>query len=163
MPVQVQTLLNQLRRRNIQLLWTAPAWQRADVVIREVTQSVTVCRGYFPKVQRLPGADHDRQWGANRLFRWNTYDAQDFTTWSDSKEGNLRGKDNTWFWRPGSRAEALYDTLDAVDRIGDVLDSGRCAYCGGTRSAPKCTCDSHGEVSGRRVQPLNAPRVRAAR
>lgn len=143
LPPQVLLFLNKLRHADVDLGWTAPNWARADVAIREVTKAVTVCRGYLPKVYRVPGEDRSRQWSSNRLFRFNTYAADDFSTWSDNKEAKLRGKCNTWFWRPGTRAEASYDTLGAVDMIGDPSDAGRCANCGGTRTAMKCTCEDY--------------------
>ncbi|KRA23521.1 hypothetical protein ASD65_03105 [Microbacterium sp. Root61] len=139
LPKPVQLLLNQLRRRDILLRWTAPSWSRANIVLREVTQAVTVCRGYFPKYENR--GDDSRMWGMNRLFRWITYDAMDFTTWTDSKEGNLKGKANAWMWRPGSWAEQSYDTFDSVDNV----DSGEgfCFRCGGDRpkkTLAQCSC-----------------------
>lgn len=145
MPVQVTVLLNQLRRRDIVLRWTAPAWSRADVIIRECTQSVTVCRGYMaksvPAKVQVPGAPAVPQWKAKRLFRWITYSALDFSTWSDSKETRLDSEESTWFWGPKSRAFSSYSTLDAVERVGEVLDAGTCAHCGGSRPRKKCACD----------------------
>lgn len=133
---RVQLMLNQLRRRDICLRWTAPSWSRADVIIREVTQIVTVCRGYLPK------SDLISNWPRNRLFRWTTYDAQDFATWSDNKEKSISGLKNAWLWRPGTWDEAAYDTDAAVD----VVDSGEgvCPICGGMRPKRRmqpCTCD----------------------
>jgi len=151
LPKAVQLLLNQLRRRDILLRWTAPSWSRANIVLREVTQAVTVCRGYSPRWQGGGG----RMWGMNRLFRWNTYDAMEFTTWTDSKEHNLKGKANAWafrevpWWFPGRHgaaewAAASYDTFDAVDNVDS--GEGYCFRCGGDRPkrvlAP-CTCGSH--------------------
>lgn len=137
---EVQLFLNQLRRRDILLRWTAPSWSRANIVLREVTKAVTVCRGFFPQVQ--DSADGSRMWGSNRLFRWTTYDAIDFATWTDNKEATLKGKVNAWMWRPGSWAEASYDTFDSVDHV----DSGEgvCLHCGGDRPKlvrPACSCD----------------------
>jgi len=144
LPVEVQLLLNQLRRRDVALRWTAPSWMRCNVVLREVTQAVTVCRGYFPKYEH--SEESERVWGMNRLFRWTTYDAYEFTEWSDTKEGQLKGRANAWALR-GERmmAQYLYDTFDAVDNI----DSGEgfCFRCGGNRPKivrPACTCSAHG-------------------
>lgn len=136
LPIQVRNFLGQLRRRDVVLRWTAPSWNWADVRLRDVTQAVTVCRGYLSKL--VPGFT----WRVNRLFRWNLYDARDFDRWdAGTTEGKLKGRSNAWLWRPGSAAEAYYDTLAPVSHIHDVFDSGRCAYCGGRRSIPKCTCD----------------------
>lgn len=159
MPSQVLILLNQLRRRDITLRWSAPAWSRADVVIRECTQAVTVARGYLPgKPIQVGAASEVRSWRPNRLFRWRTYDAADFSTWSDSKEGKLDVKRSAWMWGPTSEAFRTYNTLDAVERVGEVLDSGACAYCGGHRARPKCTCDD--PRSGGRVAALPTPSTR---
>lgn len=140
LPVEVQLLLNQLRRRDVALRWTAPSWMRCNVVLREVTQAVTVCRGYMPKYEH--STDTERVWGSNRLFRWTTYDAYEFTEWSDNKEAKLKGKANAWAWRGRKMmAQYCYDTLDAVDNI----DSGEgfCFRCGGMRpklQRPACSC-----------------------
>jgi hypothetical protein len=141
LPKAVQLLLNQLRRRDILLRWTAPAWSRANIVLREVTQAVTVCRGYLPKYENR--GDDSRQWGMNRLFRWNTYDAMEFATWSDNKEAQLKGKQNAWLWRPGCWAEQSYDTFDSVDNVDS--GEGYCFRCGGERPKKKldpCTCST---------------------
>ena len=138
---EVQLLLNQLRRRDILLRWTAPSWSRANIVLREVTQAVTVCRGFFPKYEDR--GDDSRLWGSNRLFRWTTYDAMEFTQWSDDKESKLKGKANAWLWRPGSWAERSYDTFDSVDNVDD--GEGYCLTCGGQRPKRErhaCTCVS---------------------
>lgn len=47
MPSEVANLLVQLRRRDIALRWSAPAWGRADLIIRECSQAVTVARGFL--------------------------------------------------------------------------------------------------------------------
>jgi hypothetical protein len=139
LPIEVQLLLNQLRRRDILLRWTAPSWSRGNIVLREVTQAVTVCRGSWAVYEDR--GDDSRLWGMNRLFRWTTYDAMELTQWTDSKEHKLKGVANAWFWRPGSWAEASYDTFDSVDNVDS--GEGYCFNCGGKRPKrvyPNCTC-----------------------
>lgn len=137
MPVQVANLLVQLRRRDVVLRWSAPAWARADKIIRECTQAVTVCHGYLSK-----RAAHDapRLWAPKRLFRWSTYDALDFDQASTGQIQKAPNGSTAWFWGPNSLAFASYDTLDSVERVGDVLDSGRCVHCGGRKTVPRCSC-----------------------
>jgi hypothetical protein len=53
MPAVVANHLVQLRRRDIALRWTAPNWKRADTIIRECSQGVTLCMGFAP--QRIVG------------------------------------------------------------------------------------------------------------
>lgn len=143
MPVQVANLLVQLRRRDIVVRWTAPAWMRADKIIREVSQTVTLCRGYLSDRDAASAGGYRTQprlWQPRRLFRARTYSALDFEEWSQAKEGKLRALDSSWMWGPKSRAFASYDTLAPVSRVGEVLDSGRCAHCGGRKVAPRCAC-----------------------
>lgn len=134
LPVQVQNLLVQLRRRDLVMRWTAPNWARADKIIREVTQSVTLCSGTMRQ------RSNDERWAPKRLFRFQTFDTVDFDEWSLDKSKKLRTSGSAFMWGPGSRAFASYDSLGQVQRIGEVLDSGRCAHCGGRRSIPVCRC-----------------------
>lgn len=134
LPVQVANLLVQLRRRDITLRWTAPSWARADKIIREVTQAVSLCQGFF-------GKQADGQlWQQKRLFRIKTYDAISFDEFTLDKTKKLRSLSSNWFRGSGSRAFASYDTLDKVERVGEILDSGRCAHCGGRKTIPVCKC-----------------------
>lgn len=136
MPVQVANFLVQLRRRDVVLRWTAPAWSRADKIIRECSQAVTVCSGHLSVA-----ADGEvRLWRERRLFRLRTYSTAEFDEWSTSKESRLRAERKAWLWRPGSEAMRSYRTLGDVSRVGEVLDSGRCAHCGGRKAVPRCTC-----------------------
>lgn len=137
LPVQIANLLVQLRRRDVILRWSAPAWARADKIIRETTQAVTLCKGHFGK--RAP--DSPRMWAQKRLFKWRTFDAFAFDQMSTGEIDKQPTSSVAWFWGPGSRAFASYDTLDAVERVGDVMDSGRCVNCGGRRVIPRCSCD----------------------
>lgn len=147
MPVAVQNILQQLRRRDCLLRWSAPAWGRADSIIRSCTIAVTVCRGYLPDRSALKSATPP-VWLPKRLFRCRTFSAIDFEEWTASKgaqdkRGNsqLRPMVVQWWRGPGSRVFNAYNTLDAVSRVGEVLDGGRCAHCGGRRAVPVCKCD----------------------
>ena len=136
LPVQVANLLVQLRRRDVVLRWSAPAWARADKIIRETTQAVTLCKGMLGK--RDPNSP--RMWAQKRLFKWRTFDAFAFDQLTTGQLDKLPSSSVAWFWGSGSRAFASYDTLDAVERVGDVLDSGRCVHCGGRKAIPRCSC-----------------------
>jgi hypothetical protein len=134
LPVQVANWLVQLRRRDVRCRWTSPNWARADVIIREVTQTVTYCHGSFAR--RAPG----REWADNRLFRWRTYDARSFDDFTAHKRETVKPLTRQWFWRPGSTAEAAYDTLRPVALVGVANLAGLCIVCGGKRAHPRCTC-----------------------
>ncbi len=46
LPVQVENLIAQLRRRDARLLWTTPDYGNADNRIRSVTKGVVYCKGF---------------------------------------------------------------------------------------------------------------------
>ncbi|OZB81189.1 hypothetical protein, partial [Microbacterium sp. 13-71-7] len=147
MPVAVQTILQQLRRRDVQLSWSAPSWKRADAVIRECTQLVIDCRGWLPDRTSLK-TDTPPAWLPRRLFKARAFSAVDFDEWTAAKASQGKGQVHAlraavvqWWWGPRSMVFAAYDTLGAVTRVGEVLDGGRCAHCGGRRSIPVCRCD----------------------
>ena len=140
MPAAIERLLQKLRKADITLSWTAPAWARADLIIRETTQAVTVCEGFRPKWEE--GAD-GRLWPSNRLSEWSTYDSKAYTDWSEGKREKAKKLAFQRFHGPGSDAWNAYSTLGGVDMITAVTDAGKCVNCGGTRAAPKCTCPEY--------------------
>lgn len=157
LPAQLARVTNQLRKANVTLGWSAPAWARADVMLREVTQSVWVCRGMFSDFYERDDGKHafpfrgkkgeplSHGWGSHCLFRWEEYDAvalDEFTYNRAEKIGALRRK---WYWRPNHTAHRLYRTLDPVQLLDHLDDAGLCVNCGGVRRRPTCKCKSgHG-------------------
>lgn len=156
-PAQLVGVLNQLRKVDVALVWTAPNWQRCDVMLREVTQSVTVCRGLFPDRfvreprtgKRFPKAMRDEDgkrlridsdWLPNRVMRWVTYDAMLFDEFTYARVEDVRPIGRRWYWRSRHVAQECYRTLDAVDLLDHLDDVGTCMACGGHRTRPKCTC-----------------------
>ena len=139
-PVQVINHLQQLRRAETPFRYTMPAWERADVSIRQPTQVVTVCRGLFKTEAPMQG-DESRLWRAARLFRWKTFDAMTLTELTEGKRQELAAEVSDWHWGPGSPAWSAYDTFAPVLSVGTVTTEGRCLRCGGRRSAPMCRCE----------------------
>lgn len=147
MPVAVQNILQQLRRRDVQLSWSAPNWARADSIIRGCTQLVTDCRGWLPDRSALRG-ETPPAWLPRRLFKARSFSAIDFDEWTAAKASQAPGTKShalrpalvQWWWGPGSLVFSSYDTYDAVTRVAEVLDGGRCAHCGGRRAVPACRC-----------------------
>lgn len=145
LPPQVANLLVQLRRRDLSLSWTTPAWARADKIIREVTQLVTVCTGKMPERQ----SDGLREWRPKRLFVWKSYDAGSFDEWSVALQDRSRARHadlvvRQLFWRPDSRSSQAYRTYEEVAILGlSHAVGGTCLTCGGRRAVPKCSCTDH--------------------
>lgn len=154
MPAAVANQLVQLRRKDIALRWTAPSWKRADTIIRECSQGVTLCMGFAGKAVR--DEDGDRLWSSKRLFYWRTYDAAAFDEWTAYRKEKVRPSTRQLFWRPGSLAERAYDTFDAVLSLGAVSEHGLCMDCGGSRSKPKCSCNPPAP-RGRRARVVHLP------
>lgn len=132
--------LHQLRKIDVTFSWTAPAWRRADLALREVTWAVTECRGYFPAPVTGSQEDGAVLWSPRRLFRFRTYDMRDFDEWSAGKRERLNADVREWFAGEGSREFASYRTLDAVDRL-EPYDPNACPECGLTIA--KRTCRGH--------------------
>lgn len=158
-PPQLVVKMNTLRHDNVQVVWTGPSWTRADVVLREVTQEVTECRGYLsdsfvrvPEVVRrgwsgrkLVGEDgrHVRAnplWRPHRLFKFVTHDATRFTEYTESKVKDLKPVRSVWYYRPFHTEQFLYDTVAPVNLLDHVDEGGWCLACGGRRKARTCSC-----------------------
>lgn len=165
MPPEVARILNQLRKDDCVVAWTGPSWDRADKILREVTDQVTVCRSYLdgrPRaVRRAPDAS---SWPHNLLFRWRTYSVTlgDQFRVGDTTEGQRKGRTKSdmkptrarWYRRPrdGSGAQSLYRTLDKVLLLDHLDEFGNCFQCGGTRRRPVCQGHSPTEYSAPRLR-----------
>lgn len=138
LPSQLLQLFVQLRKRDVTLSWTTPNYARADVVLREVTRTVTVCKGYLPR------PSPNSRWPQNRLFSWTTYDAVDWEEFSLQKAERVKEIAHQWHWRPGKPAERAYRTGEASLLLDHMDVTGTCLACGGKRTAPRCSCPVEG-------------------
>jgi hypothetical protein len=168
MPSIVENILQQLRRGDVSLRWSAPSWDRADTIIRSCSQAVTVSRGLMP-VPAIDADGNERIWRHRRWFVWRTFDAREFTDFTDPEKSRRHAKQKLRpmcrdrHWGPGSPAFDAYDTFDQVLSLDSVSDAGRCLNCGGRRSAPACSCEGYdiGKRTRRRV-PAAGPAERVA-
>lgn len=137
-PVQVTNWLHQLRKRDVRLRVTTPAYARCSKPIRQVAQVVVDARSFFPE-----RSTSGRLWRPRRAMLFRAFDAFTFDefTASTSRGDRIKPLAGAAFWRPGSEAARRYDTLSAVQALGHVTEGGMCAVCGGSRSRPKCACD----------------------
>lgn len=158
-PPQLVRVLNQLRKIDVApVAWTAPNWARADVLLREVTQAVTVCRGFLPdrysrtpdRAYRFPrtGPKGERLhaedgWGPNRMFRWLTYDAVEFDEFTYALVADVKPMSVRWYWRAAHHAHRAYDTRENVDLLDHLDDIGVCVGCGGNRTRHSCSCSDY--------------------
>ena len=152
MPAELQRVMNQLRKADVDLCWTAPNWARCDVILREVTQDVTVCRAWGrEKFQRGPegvvrNEDGKRvrrgqRWPARKLFQWTTYDAQMYDDYTDRRaDQSFRPKFRRWYYRPWHVDQWAYETLAPVALLDHLDDLGRCVHCGKGKKKTYCNC-----------------------
>jgi hypothetical protein len=160
LPPDLVRLAHQLRKPDVDLVWTAVNWSRADVVLREATNNVTVCRGYLnDKWQRentipppwKPNAPRKRDtnnkplkrtetWVTNRYFRYLTYDARSFDEYTIHAVTKLKPQQRAHYWRPWHDAHRLYDTMEQVPLLDNLDTTGPCPNCGGARRRPQCKC-----------------------
>lgn len=140
MSPEVQARLNQLRKPDIVVRWTAPAWPRADRILREVTQAVTDCRGYLS----AHGEDGEL-WPHRRLFRVSTYDTASFDEWTAGRRERVDAVCRQWYWGPRSAARGAYDTSAQVPAV-EPYDPARCPVCGLRRHTPYCK--GHEDAAG---------------
>jgi len=134
LPAAVANKLVQMRRADVVIRWSAPAWARADKILRETSQAVTYCRGRLP----VSAGDDARMWRRRRLFVAKTYDAADFEDFTAGKREELSPLVSDLHWGPKSPAFLAYDTMDAVSTVGTVTETGTCYICGGNRRRHEC-------------------------
>lgn len=156
LPIQVETFLVQMRRRDVVLRYTSPNYGNAVKRLREVTQAVHYCTGFLPVA-----ATDGRVWRERRGFRWATYDAASFDEFNNSKRGKLTPEAMQWFWRPDHPAQLAYSTLAPVTALGVATEGGMCTACGGARSKPRCACPA--DVDGVPAECLTVTEVVDAR
>lgn len=135
MPVQVTNWLHQLRKRDVRLRVTTPAYDRCSKPIRQVAQVVVDARAHFAEP-----ATAGRLWRPRQGFVYRAYDAFAFDEYTATTGKRIERMAMSYFWRPGSRTEKAYNTLDQVLALGHVNEAGMCMVCGGRRNRPTCAC-----------------------
>jgi hypothetical protein len=167
LPPELVRMIHQLRKPDVDVVWTAVNWSRADVVLREATQNVTVCRGrandkwqrddeippaWRPNAPRKTDLNdkplrRTESWKANRYFKYMTYDARAFDEFTIHAIKNLKPHNTERYWRPWHDAHRLYDTMEQVPLLDNLDVAGPCPICGGTRRRP--SCPGHPELAPR--------------
>jgi hypothetical protein len=151
LPAPMMLLLNQFRKADITVRWTAPDWDRADKLIRETTQGVTLCTGSMPEKKGTS------LWASNRRFRFETFDAKDFNEFNANARDKLDHLTKQWFWAPGHDVRSHYDTLESVIMLGHATETGICVSCDGTRRRGECTCPDYQELKESRKAAQKRP------
>lgn len=160
LPPEMLRLIHQLRKPDVDLVYTCVDWARADVALREATKVVVLAKAYVndkwqrsknrppwwrPFPARLIGPNgkplrRDSEWDTKTLFKYTAYDANAFDQFTLHAIKNLRPLWQKWYWRPWHDDQHIYDTLEEVQLWRNVDDHGACLTCGGMKTRPKCTC-----------------------
>lgn len=135
-PREFDVFLQTLRHRGVTLRWTAPAWLRADVRLREVTQVVVGCRGIGRR--RVPGSF----WPAPLLTMCGALDTVSVAV-DETPTHVLKRR---LFVPQLLVGYGAYDTLAEAPRIGHPPTGGACVDCGGTVPREACSIERHASL-----------------
>lgn len=165
LPSPVQNVLVQLRRRDVTLSWSAPNWARCEKILREVTQLVVECRGYFSGHGAAVENSGVQLWAPKRVFKFRAFDTIEFEEWTAGRREKVAALDRQWFKGPGSRAFATYDTLGGVAMVTGGDNDGRCPYCDKKLRVEYCKGHTDVEIAehqhGVHFEPSTSPEVPA--
>jgi hypothetical protein len=164
-PPDLLRRMNQLRKADVRVGWTAPNWARCDILLREVTQAVTTSRSRMPDhFVRTPGSylmprypsgriarkDNGKRqrtppgWEPRRWFTYLTYDAIEFEEFNAAAVKGVKPKSVIHHWRPKHNVQNAYGTLEEVGLMDHLDDVGQCLACGGHRRRRNCDCQTVG-------------------
>lgn len=135
LPDDVVTFLQSMRHQRVTFRWTAPAWARADILVREVTQ-VSVPVFYLGR-RRVAGSF----WPRPLLIGAAAMDVTGLPV-DKSPEKVMRGSRRVFIpsHLPGY---GFYDSEADVSRIGWQRQGGHCVDCGGARRPEPCNVERH--------------------
>lgn len=136
LPSEVRVMLGTLRHSGNTVIWTAPAWMRAHVELREITQAAAAL---FPIFTRHVGGS---PWPHPFLVGASLLDTRSGKT-DETPTRVLRRR----IYRPkGLSGWGAYDTHADTPLLGRHLAGGKCPDCGGSRSVPPHSPERHAEL-----------------
>lgn len=136
LPAEIVMLLQTVRHARNTVRWTAPAWMRADTLLRSVTQAVVAVNPLL----RVPTAGD--LWPRPRFVYAAVLDTS--TGKADSMpERTLRRR---LYRLRGLHAIGAYDTHADTPMLGRHLHSGVCLDCGGSMERPKHSAARHEQL-----------------
>lgn len=151
LPPSVAVQLNQLRKPDVKVRWSAPSWNRADVILREVTEQVITTRRFAPSF--IPGRLRKTYSG----FLIRSFNGDEFKRWVAMNQ-MIRIKPETYqfYWRSNKRSSSLQSSsspsLEAQNFYNSFAPayvpsqdhgSGPCLTCGGRRDSVRCSCSDN--------------------
>lgn len=135
-PREFDKFLQTLRHQRLTLRWTAPAWARADLRVREITQVVVSVNPLGKYVRK---GDF---WPTPLAVMAGALDCTSVGV-DDKPEKVLRRR---VFLPKRLGGWGAYDTHADTPRIGAAPHSGACVDCGGTVAKPRCSPERHRDL-----------------
>ncbi|QEO10009.1 hypothetical protein FLP23_08330 [Protaetiibacter larvae] len=136
LPSEIRVMLGTLRHAGNTVIWTAPAWMRAHVELREVTQASAAL---FPMLSRRRA---DNPWPSPVFVGAALLDTRSGKT----DEAPTRVLRRRVYLPRRLIGWGAYDTHADTPLLGRHLTGGRCPDCGGSRDTPKHTAERHAEL-----------------
>lgn len=138
LPAEMQVFLQTLRHRRVTVRWTAPAWMRADTLLRSVTQVVV---NVVPLLSRRVAGE---AWSRPRLVVASVLDASSGTVDSAPDRKIRRG----YYLLRKLPSIGAYDTHADTPILGAGLIAGSvCVDClGSSPKRPACTPERHAHL-----------------
>lgn len=149
-PAQMGLMLQQLRKRNIVLVWTGIRYALADSNLRRLTWGVIECKSYLPTRAATGGP-----WKSNRVILASLFDAADFDSFDQEKlqpgaassaHKRPRLLHRSFVWRSKHLADRAYSTKESTLALDTAESGGLCVYCSGRRKVRYCSCEPVEEV-----------------
>ncbi len=158
MPSAIKRWLQQLRKRDVRLRVTTPAYDRCSLPIRQIANVVVDCRSFFV------ASGGGRVWKPRRAMIFEAYDAFEFGHFDKNSGKRLKREAVMYYWRNSHRGMGAYSTLAQVSALVDVDESGACVVCNGSRPRVACACppDAH-EIPPSELEVVEIPGPRGGR
>jgi len=134
LPPEVVDTIVQLRKRNVELLWTTPTPARCDIVLREVTQVLVVSEAVIAR-----GSGWSRSPIVQRVTTLDVRmgdPTKDLLESPGLMERKIVDREFVW-WNRRRFAKLPYVTGNFVFKATEVTH-GRCLICGGQRKIHAC-------------------------
>jgi hypothetical protein len=123
-----QMAVQQLRKYDCRLLWTAPAFARADKILREVTFEVVLCRSLIKRHER------GKVWPSTRLIHQKSFDVSRLDSSGMTINRNARGRASFGVVRT-ARWEKVFDSFATTGIEHAPVDDAPVVLGGGLHSA----------------------------
>lgn len=134
-PGAIKRWLQQLRKRDVRLFVTTPAYDRCSLPIRQIAKVIVDCRSFYSQ-----DTNGGREWMPTLGMTFEAFDAFEYASFDKSSAKRQDCLAREYYWREDHDGMYSYDTLAQVNALVEVDESGACVVCSGSRGRAKCGC-----------------------